>query len=173
MLLVVVPALRMMFLGRERGPEASNEGSGDLLPSHRSKPSSGWRAHRVQQIAGDVAGVMIGEAASGLPLKTQDILASFCKWRNQKERSFNRTTREVRSALQFLWKARARAFCTGGKCGAHPTQIRKVFGFEGAPSCAGNLRNPGRAPPPTGVPVARSPGHLLTAFQRLPSASRS
>jgi cobalt-zinc-cadmium resistance protein CzcA len=34
MLLVVVPALRMMFLGREPDPEASNEAdSGDLAPA--------------------------------------------------------------------------------------------------------------------------------------------
>jgi len=34
MLLVVVPALRMMFLGRERDPEATNPaGSGNLAPA--------------------------------------------------------------------------------------------------------------------------------------------
>jgi hypothetical protein len=34
MLLVVVPALRMMFLGRERDPEATNPaGSGELAPA--------------------------------------------------------------------------------------------------------------------------------------------
>jgi heavy metal efflux system protein len=32
MLLVVVPALRMMFLGREHGPETS-EGSGQPVPA--------------------------------------------------------------------------------------------------------------------------------------------